>query len=50
MNIEPRKPIIDPLIMEGSSMEINGGTGIGKTWFTLGYYDQLQRVKVFRKV
>ena len=35
MNIEPRKPIIDPLIMEGSSMEINGGTGIGKSWFTL---------------
>jgi len=35
MDIKPRKPIIDPLIMEGSSMEINGGTGIGKTWFTL---------------
>ena len=35
MDIPPRKAIIDPLIMEGSSMEINGGTGIGKTWFTL---------------
>ena len=35
MNIPKRKAIIDPLIMEGSSMEINGGTGIGKTWFTL---------------
>jgi KaiC/GvpD/RAD55 family RecA-like ATPase len=35
MDIKPRKPIIDPLIMEGASMEINGGTGIGKTWFTL---------------
>ena len=35
MNIEPRKPIIDPLILEGASMEINGGPGIGKTWFTL---------------
>ena len=35
MDIPKRKAIIDPLIMEGSSMEINGGTGIGKTWFTL---------------
>ena len=35
MDIPPRKAIIDPLIMEGSSMEINGASGIGKTWFTL---------------
>ena len=35
MDIPKRKAIIDPLIMEGSSMEINGGTGIGKTWITL---------------
>lgn len=35
MDIPKRKAIIDPLVMEGSSMEINGGTGIGKTWFTL---------------
>ena len=30
-----RKHIINTLITEGSSMEINGATGIGKTWFTL---------------
>ena len=35
MDIPKRKAIIDPLIMEGSSMEINGASGIGKTWFTL---------------
>ena len=35
MDIPKRKHIIDPLITEGSSMEINGATGIGKTWFTL---------------
>ena len=35
LDIPERKHIIKPLITEGSSMEINGGTGIGKTWFTL---------------
>lgn len=35
MNIKKNKLIVDPFIHEGSSMEINGGTGIGKTWFTL---------------
>jgi len=35
LDIPERKHIIKPLITEGSSMEINGATGIGKTWFTL---------------
>ena len=35
LDIKKNKLIVDPFIFEGSSMEINGGTGIGKTWFTL---------------